>query len=422
MGRLGTQPHVVSVFDLGRHEGQPFIVTELMGGGDVEGLLEEAEGPLPTEQALEIAKGVTRGLAFAHEKGIVHRDIKPGNVWLTEDGVAKIGDLGLAVSMASTRLTQHGMMVGTVAYMPPEQALGGETMPQADLYSLGAMLYELVTGQPPFEGDDPTAVISQHINMRDLDKAVLLAERAVDFARSHRLPVEEDAAWAWVAGVAFARADYERLEQVIEEFPGVTFPKNMTVTAWRILRGDELDEESLPAVAQAGRQPGLSGHIRGVRARAFMHAGREEQAREEYEQWEHYAGTNPTVQPIGLAGEAIVALGSDEMVRAVYDRLRSGPERYRPTSADDLSGRLALRLDLVAAAEQHFGAGLEWSERERCPIEQGRNLQGLAEVAERRGEQQQAMEHLDQAGELFSRYGAKLYLDQVLVKKGILKA
>ena len=148
--------------------------------------------------------------------------------------------------MDRTRLTQHGMMVGTVAYMPPEQALGGETMPQADLYSLGAMLYELVTGQPPFEGDDPTAVISQHINMRDLDKAVLLAERAVDFARSHRLPVEEDAAWAWVAGVALARADYERLEQVIEEFPGVTFPKNMTVTAWRILRGDELDEESLP--------------------------------------------------------------------------------------------------------------------------------------------------------------------------------
>ena len=166
MGRLGTHPHVVSVFDLSEHEGQTYLVTELMGGGDVEGLLEDAEGPLPTERTLEIAKGVTRGLAFAHEKGIVHRDLKPGNVWLAQDGTAKIGDFGLAVSLDRSRLTQHGMMVGTVAYMPPEQALGGETTPQADLYSLGAMLYELVTGRPPFPGDDATAVISQHINTR----------------------------------------------------------------------------------------------------------------------------------------------------------------------------------------------------------------------------------------------------------------
>ena len=164
MGRLGAHPYIVSVVDFGEHEGQPYIVSELMGGGDVEALLEDAEGPLPTAHALEIAKGVARGLAFAHDKGVVHRDIKPGNVWLTEDGVAKIGDLGLAVSMDRSRLTQQGMMVGTVAYMPPEQALGGETTPQADLYSLGAMLYELVTGSPPFQADDPTAVISQHIN------------------------------------------------------------------------------------------------------------------------------------------------------------------------------------------------------------------------------------------------------------------
>ena len=94
----------------------------------------------------------------------MHRDLKPGNVWLSDDGTAKIGDFGLAVSLDRSRLTQHGMMVGTVSYMPPEQALGGEITPQADLYSLGAMLHELVTGRPPFVGDDPTAVISQHIN------------------------------------------------------------------------------------------------------------------------------------------------------------------------------------------------------------------------------------------------------------------
>ena len=94
----------------------------------------------------------------------MHRDLKPGNVWLTDDGTAKIGDFGLAVSLDRSRLTTEGMMVGTVAYMPPEQAMGGEVTPQWDLYSLGAMLYELVTGRPPFLGDDAVAIIGQHIN------------------------------------------------------------------------------------------------------------------------------------------------------------------------------------------------------------------------------------------------------------------
>ena len=158
MGRL-THPHIVSIFDIGEQDGSPYIIQELMGGGDVEGLLEDADEPPSLAKALEIGIAVCLGLEYAHEQGVVHRDLKPGNVWLTADGTPKIGDFGLAVDLGRSRLTQHGMMVGTLGYMPPEQALGGEVTPQADLYSLGAMLYELVTGRTPFQGDTPTAVI-----------------------------------------------------------------------------------------------------------------------------------------------------------------------------------------------------------------------------------------------------------------------
>ena len=115
------------------------MVTELMGGGDVEGVIEvTTDHRLPLEQAIDIAKETCRGLELAHFRGIVHRDLKPGNVWLTENGTAKIGDFGLAVAIDRSRLTTEGMMVGTVSYMPPEQAMGGEVTPRADLYSLSA--------------------------------------------------------------------------------------------------------------------------------------------------------------------------------------------------------------------------------------------------------------------------------------------
>jgi class 3 adenylate cyclase/tetratricopeptide (TPR) repeat protein len=171
LGRLGAHPNIVSVFDLGEHEHQPFIVTELMTG-DVAAVLRDYGGPLPLERTLAIAKDVCHGLEFAHGQNVVHRDLKPGNVWLSAEPsagsgqapTAKIGDFGLAVSLDRSRLSQQGMIVGTVSYMPPEQALGGEITPRSDLYALGAMLYELVAGRTPFPGEDPTAVISQHIN------------------------------------------------------------------------------------------------------------------------------------------------------------------------------------------------------------------------------------------------------------------
>ncbi len=169
MGRLGDHPHIVPVFDLGEEPaadgiGQTFIVSQYMAGGSVEGLL-SADEPLSLERTIEIAVEVCRGLEHAHANGFVHRDLKPGNVWLADDGTAKIGDFGIAVAMNRSRLTVDGAVfpVGTVSYMPPEQAVGGDIGPQSDLYSLGVMLHEFVTGRVPFVSDDPWAVVTQHL-------------------------------------------------------------------------------------------------------------------------------------------------------------------------------------------------------------------------------------------------------------------
>jgi hypothetical protein len=165
MGKLGDHPHIVTIHDIGDDGGQPYIVSQYMGGGDLDGMLNKApDRRLPIQEAIRIAQQVQQGLAHAHERGIIHRDLKPGNIWLTKDGTAKIGDFGLAVSLDRSRLTMEGMMVVTVAYMAPEQALGRQPDARSDLYSLGCVTYEMVTGRAPFLGDDPVAIISQHIN------------------------------------------------------------------------------------------------------------------------------------------------------------------------------------------------------------------------------------------------------------------
>ncbi|HVO24181.1 MAG TPA: protein kinase, partial [Candidatus Margulisiibacteriota bacterium] len=174
MGRLGSHPHIVTVHDIIDEQGQPCIVQELMDGGSLSELIRTApDRRLDVATALRIAGEVAQALSFAHQRGVIHRDIKPGNVWLTRDRRAKLGDFGLAVAVDRTRLTAAGLMVGTVAYMPPEQALGGEITAGSDLYSLGAMLYEMLTGRPPFPGDDTVSVISQHLNTPPLPPTML---------------------------------------------------------------------------------------------------------------------------------------------------------------------------------------------------------------------------------------------------------
>ena len=165
MAGLGDHPNIVPIYDFGDEGGQPFMVMPVMGGGSLEDLMKTTEGGgMELGSLLRIAIDVCRGLEFIHSKSVIHRDLKPGNVWLTDDGVAKIGDFGISVSQAYSRMTLEGTTLGTVLYMAPEQATAVDVDHRFDIYSLGAMLYEMATGQPPFSGVHPVAVISQHLN------------------------------------------------------------------------------------------------------------------------------------------------------------------------------------------------------------------------------------------------------------------
>ncbi|HEX9259813.1 MAG TPA: AAA family ATPase, partial [Acidimicrobiales bacterium] len=166
MARLGDDPHIVTVFDVGEEDdGTPFIVSQFMQGGSLADHLAAApDGRMPVDRALELAESIAAGLAHAHRQGIVHRDLKPANVWLGGEGRARLGDFGLAANLGASRITVEGTLLGTVAYLAPEQALGHDPDLRSDLYAFGALVYELLCGRPPFLGDDAVSVIGQHLH------------------------------------------------------------------------------------------------------------------------------------------------------------------------------------------------------------------------------------------------------------------
>ncbi len=163
MAGLGDHPRIVAVHDFGQENGRPYFVSELMAGGTLEELLERREsGGLAVTDAMRIAGEVCQALAHAHSRGVLHCDVKPANLWLTADGSAKLGDFGLATAPERMPKTPHRAIVGTVTYMAPEQALGKAIEARSDLYSVGCLLYEMLTGEPPFIGD-AAAVLAQHL-------------------------------------------------------------------------------------------------------------------------------------------------------------------------------------------------------------------------------------------------------------------
>lgn len=155
-----SHPHVVQVYDLVEEGPRLFIAMELIDGGDLDGLLRA--GPVPLPRALAIARQIASGLAYAHARGVVHRDVKPLNVLLAADGTAKVTDFGLAKLSDATMHTVEGAVLGSPRYMSPEQAAGKVADARSDVYAFGATLFHLLAGRPPFDGDT-ASVLAQHI-------------------------------------------------------------------------------------------------------------------------------------------------------------------------------------------------------------------------------------------------------------------
>ena len=164
-------PNVITIYDFGEVDGHPYIAMEFVEGQDVAELLAH-QVPLTLTNKLDLAIGVLQGLAFAHKRGIIHRDIKPANIRVDEEGKARVMDFGVA-HLASSDMTRSGVMLGTPSYMAPEQILGGKVGPQTDIFSVGAVLYELLTGARPFEGGTLQAVMYRVLSEKPapLDRA-----------------------------------------------------------------------------------------------------------------------------------------------------------------------------------------------------------------------------------------------------------
>ena len=164
-----THPNIVSVYDVGKDGNLYYIVMELVQGKTLKEIIIEENGPLPWKWSVNIAIQIASALEIAHKNNIVHRDIKPHNIIITEDGTAKVTDFGIAKAVSNSTITAFGTTIGSVHYFSPEHARGGYTDAKSDLYSLGVVMYEMITGRVPFDADTPVSVALKHMQEEPIE-------------------------------------------------------------------------------------------------------------------------------------------------------------------------------------------------------------------------------------------------------------
>jgi len=196
-----SHPGIATIYELFQHDGQWMMVMEFVRGETLEHLVERM-GPLSPQRAAELCMQALTALAHAHSMGVIHRDLKPANLMMTESGAVKIMDFGIARVSGSEHLTSAGFMMGTPAYMAPEQVLGHEIDARADLYALGVVFYRLTTAKLPFKGDTPFAMVQSQVNDPPTPIALLRSD----------LPTWADQ----VVQRALAKAPADRFQSAVE--------------------------------------------------------------------------------------------------------------------------------------------------------------------------------------------------------------
>jgi len=245
-------PNVVSIHDIGNEDDKQFFVLEFVDGMSLRELLGTyPEGKCDIQTVLRIGIDVCGALQYAHSQGVLHRDIKPENILITQEGTAKLMDFGLAKILGQPSITQEGVIVGTVAYVAPEIALGKGADAKSDLYSFGAVLYETVTGKPPFPGEDPVKVIFSHIHDYPVSPSRLNPKVPTALAECFIKLLEKEPAKRYQDAADLLKALREIAEAFLREVyvpypkPSIVVPSPRPITAKEVQLIDRVEEMSL---------------------------------------------------------------------------------------------------------------------------------------------------------------------------------
>jgi eukaryotic-like serine/threonine-protein kinase len=284
--------NIVTIFEFGEEEHTPFIVMEFLRGQDLSHRM-RAEPPLAVEEKLDIVADLCTGLHFAHEQGVVHRDVKPANIWIQQDGSIKLLDFGIA-KFASSTMTRQGSVFGSVSYMSPEQVTGSDVDGRADIFSAGVVLFELLTGKKPFDGDSPTAVLARIMDDRPVSVEALGPDVPKPLAAAVAKALQKDRDKRYRHAADFG-ADLRLVRSALSAVEPLTMDIELTRAAANSDLGATVVTDAAPPGDPAGAVS-----LQGIAAHDVAPRGAAPRA--------PAAATRPTWLPVAVAGGVIGVL------------------------------------------------------------------------------------------------------------------